>query len=125
MVTAIRMSQPQMNYAKAKALYDTIKARADAEKSPIHKASTRNEITSEEWASQTTDIEYKLGYWKAFDVLIEVEKSLVTWAKETMQTRRPQDYSRVRDAFEKPIYNKELRQKLIDICFRLDATTIK
>ena len=118
------MSQPQLDYAAAKALYHTVKARADAEKKAVHEAHNRHEITVEQWAEQTTDIEYRLGYWKAFDALIVSEKVLIAWAQDLMQSRRPQDYGRVKEAFEKRIYNEELRQKLVDLCFRLKASTV-
>ena len=41
-----------------------------------------------------------------------------------MQTRRPADYAKVKDAFEKPIYSEDLKHKLVDLCFRLDARTV-
>lgn len=65
------MSKPQKDYAIYKALFDTIKAKVDIEKKPVHQALDAGTISVDQWAEQTTTIEYKYGYWKAFDLLVE------------------------------------------------------
>lgn len=101
--TMLSMAPEQLNYVKAKALYDTLKAR---------------------YVTEGQQVVEETQFWAAVDARLEAEKALIEWARNFLQTHRPQEYARVKDAFEKPIYSGGIRQKLVNICFRLDAGTV-
>ena len=113
------MSQEQREYAAAKAMYQTIKERVDKEKSTI----VPGDLTTPEGWEPYTAIEEKYGYWKAVDNLRDAEKKMIAWAQALLKQRSPEAYEKVKTVFETPIYAADLRQKLIDLCFRLNANT--
>lgn len=116
------MTTEQKTYAMAKAHFETIKAIVDKEKAKLPDITLDNN-TAEAWELRS-DIEYKHGYWEARDVLLKAEQALVTATQTMLKTKRPADYTRVKDAFEKEIWNEELKQKRIELCFLLDARTV-
>lgn len=113
------MSQEQREYAAAKAMYQTIKERVDKEKSTI----VPGDLTTPEGWEPYTAIEEKYGYWKAVDNLRDAEKKMIAWAQNILKVRSPEAYEKVKTVFETPIYAADLRQKLIDLCFRLNTNT--
>ncbi len=100
--TAMGMSREQLNYAVAKALYDT----HDAIK-----------------VSEADQAEYEKKYWQLLDIKIKAEKELIEWGRDLLKTRSPIQYEAVKQCFEKPIYNVALRQRLIDLCFRVNPSS--
>jgi len=113
-----KMSKEQFNYAKALASFETIKAQVDKEKHPYQ---NNKDLSIEEWAEKTTEIEFRYNYWKAFELKVQAEKVLVAWARDYLKEQKPGDYEKVKRVFEAPIYNEPLRQKLIKLCFLLKA----
>ncbi|KKN29584.1 hypothetical protein LCGC14_0842520 [marine sediment metagenome] len=99
--TAMGMSQEQLNYAAAKALFDT----HDAIK-----------------VEESEQSEYEKKYWQLLDIKLKTEKELIGWAKNLLKSRSPAQYESVKQCFERPIYNLALRQQLIDLCFRVQAS---
>jgi hypothetical protein len=121
----LKMSQAQLNYARARALYETIKIKVEAEKKLI----PESDLTiADNWIPYS-DIETKYDYWKVFDTKIKAERELIEWAKIILKTHKPADFIRIKVVFDKwdanEIYSEDLRQQFIDLCFKLDATTIK
>lgn len=116
--TAMDMSPVQLNYVSAKALYDKVKARVEAETAPVNYAVRHGNITDEQWADRVTEIERLLNYWTITDRLIDAENDLIAWAKDSIKTYHPDRYEALKEAFERPVCLPKLRQKLIDICMR-------
>ena len=117
------MSQEQLDYIAAKALYDKIKGRVEAETKPIHKAMKNGTITTEQWADRVSEIEHWLNYWTIYDQLIDRENDLIAWAKSYLLTHHADRYEQVKEAFESPVILPHLRQKLVDICLKFNANS--
>lgn len=113
-----RMSKEQLNYAIAKAKYDAILSKVQPERD-INNA--RKDQTIEQWSENSLNIEYKYGFWDALNELGIAEQAMIAWCQDTMQKHHPNDYNKVKIAFEEPIYNQDLRQKLINLCFKLSV----
>ncbi len=105
----LKMSQSQLDYALAKGLFDAIKDKSIEVNTPEDEIK-RKEIERE--------------YWLRLDNLVIAENNLLAWAKNLLQTKRPSDYAKVSQCFEKPIYNVELKQQLLDLCYKLDGRTV-
>lgn len=120
------MTQEQLNYAKAKAMFLTLKERKqklEAERIPKYlEPMTHEQI--EDWASKTTEIETELGYWEAFDLLIKAEKQLIQSTRNLLSKdkRFTPELERV---FTDSIPGTDIHKKLIDLCFKLKTETIK
>lgn len=116
------MTPEQNAYAIAKAHFDTVEAICKKEKAKLPPITLENN-TDAAWKDYTA-IEYKYKYWEALEILSEAEHDLVQATQRLLQTKRPLDYAKVKSVFEKTIYNSELRQKRVDLCFRLNVGTI-
>jgi len=98
----VNITKDRLDYAKAKAKYETLKSQA----------------------IQTPDILDTNEYFDVFDNYLHAEQILILNTQELLKTKRPTDYAEVKDAFETRIYTRVLKEKLADLCFRLDVSTV-
>ncbi len=122
-----KMSEQQKQYAKAKAIYLTLK---DERCTAIQQwEAEHGKVTQESSEAFYTDmgrVETKIGYWKALDNLTAAEKVMVEWAISKMQPLATEEQMRQFQSMVDKLNTYELmpkqREHLIDLSFRLHAS---
>lgn len=122
-------SNEQFNYFQAKKEYDSILKQVEIEKelSGVNKLVTDGRRTPEnreiahKRLNMISEIENKLGKWKALDQLINAEDELIKWSHEHM--KKAKEYNLQKEDMEKLFrdYKKfpKIREKMIDAASKL------
>jgi hypothetical protein len=112
------MNINQINYAKAKALYDTVLQQYLEETKPLSTAVKYEKLTMEEWYIQTGAISARLNLYKLSDLRYEAEEALLKWARELVETHYPHKFGELTPVWDHA-HLLSVRNKLINLCMRM------
>ena len=115
------MNITQLNYAKTKALYEANTSALSKEVNPIVADIVSGKIPQEIGYNQIDAIEDKLGHVKITDIYFEAQKQLIEWGRSIIQKQSPSRYNQVKIVFDKYHNYPDVREKLLDLCFRLNS----
>lgn len=115
------MNINQRNYAKAKALFDTLKAEKDAFMKPHKHLLDRNasEADIEKYFEIETHWEFEHNYWNTFDLLTQAENAMIAWGRSIIESQFPARAKEVEKVWDSPLVS--VRRKVVDLTFHLDA----
>lgn len=122
-----KFHKTQMNYIKAKALFETIQKAVDETMAPYdHLLETATDESFEQHALIHVQTEHQLGYWDAFNLLREAEEALMDWAinkikRDPVARGQEEVISIVINAWKSKKLLPSQRASLVDICARLRA----
>jgi hypothetical protein len=120
------MHRLQRRYAVAKAMHDTLQADVRAHHAALWKAAPddMDEQTMEAICGQEIEFETQIGYLAAGDALRDAEQAMIEWGREEALSLpcTPDERQQIADLFEKGPRMVAIRQKLVDLVFRLDGT---
>lgn len=121
--TQTTISNVQQAYMTAKARYDSL----CTELAELMGEAPETEEEIDRYIEEEAEICKALGISEAYDALHQAEDALIAWGHEVaIQDRRYQAYAtQLERLFKAVTTNIVYRCKVIDLCLRLDANSVK
>ncbi len=117
------MNKYQLRYAVAKAALEALHQEVDermADTPEPGRGATEAEVRA--YVEKQTQIEDDLGYFTIHAEWCEARKALIEWGKEiTLRLAKPEQRAELEEMYSKLDYHPTIREKVIDLAFRLNA----
>jgi len=109
--------QAKTAYFVAKVKVDILREELEKVNKPVEEALDAGKITSEEWATITTDNEYKTDYPELIDAMWKAQEKVIALAGEGLkQHADSKRWEQIRPLFETKYLH--VRDKLLDLSLR-------
>jgi len=111
------LERAKADYFKAKVVMDLMRERVAEVNKPLHDAVEKGLISTDEWATKTTDNEYDMGYDKVLDHFYDARRQLLAVAKEMMEKRAtPSQWQQIKTVFETHFI--KVQDELVDLTLK-------
>ena len=114
------MDKTQMDYAKAKALFETLKAERLTRLEPNHYLLEADE-TIEQFVDLEMAVEAELGYTEAREALWQTEEAMLAWARGKVEKlANAEQKATLEYLFDKERFWR-VRPQIVELSFHLNA----
>ena len=117
----MRFSQPQLDYVKAKAIYDTVYPDYMAAISPVYDLSGK--IPENELIDKMCEVDNKYNWSAITTNKLNSQKALIEWGRDVIKAHHPADFQKVAKIYENDEYlcHPDVYEKLINLTMNLDV----
>lgn len=108
----------KIKYLEAKRDYNKLREQVSEKTREIHNLLEKGEITEEEWAIKTTDIEFEMGLDDALQRLIEAERRFINAGRKLLENDLPEIAKEIEKIWDCKF--STIREKVVNILLKFN-----